>query len=53
MSQFDGDGNGPSIENGPNENGKDKVGKAEKKRGRGRKKKRKERKKEGMVESEL
>lgn len=43
MSQFDGEGNGPSIENGPNENGKDKVGKAEKKRGR----------EEGMVESEL
>lgn len=53
MGQFDGDGNGPSIENGPNEYEKDKVGKAEKKRGREEGGKKKKGKKEGMVESEL
>jgi hypothetical protein len=43
MSQFDEEGNGPSIENGPNENG-DKVERAEKReerkrRGKGKKEK--------------
>lgn len=47
MSQFDEEGNGPSIENGPNENRKDKVGKVEKEEEKIKKKK-KER-----VESEL